>query len=129
MDHMLSVVILAGIVGLQVSGLSTGSGSNEFMGGLRYEAFRKRIATIAVSGGLLGSMAPILPQYSVVYADETVQVTPEKKKGLTSIDGEAARIFRKALQCESDGDLAEAQNFFQQVVDNFSTMTVFLHHF
>ena len=117
MGLTLVFVVFAGIIGLQVNGLNTGSGSNEFLGGFRFGNIKKRIATIAVSTGILGSVVPYPMQYSVAYADETVKVAPEKKKGLITIDGEAARIFRKALQCESDGDLIEAQNFFQQVVE------------
>ena len=82
MGLTLVFVVFAGIIGLQVNGLNTGSGSNEFLGGFRFGNIKKRIATIAVSTGILGSIVPYPMQYSVAYADETVKVAPEKKKGL-----------------------------------------------
>lgn len=117
MYHILCLVISSGIVGLQVSGLNTGSGGSGFMGSVRYGSIKKKIATVVVSVGLLSTMNPIA-QLSVAVADDEVIAKTEKKKGLTVLsDGETARIFRKALQCESDGDLNEAQDFFQQVIE------------
>ena len=87
------------------------------MGSVRYGSIKKKIATVVVSVGLLSTMNPIA-QLSVAVADDEVIAKTEKKKGLTVLsDGETARIFRKALQCESDGDLNEAQDFFQQVIE------------
>ena len=117
MHHILCLVISSGIVGLQVSGLNTGSGGSGFMSSVRYGSIKKKFATIFISVGILSTMIP-LAQLSVAVADDEVIAKTEKKKGLIVLsDGETARIFRKALQCESDGDLAEAQDFFQQVIE------------
>lgn len=119
MRHIQVVVLHTFIVVvLHVSGLNLGSSYNEFASKLRLIASKKNIAAVAVSTSLFTGMIPLPLQLSNAYADETV--TPAKsevKKGSITIEGEAARIYRKALQCESDGDLAEAQDFFQQVVE------------
>lgn len=36
--------------------------------------------------------------------------------GSLIVDGEEDRIFRKARQCESDGDLKEAQELYEQIM-------------
>lgn len=101
-----------------VNCLNLGSDCNKFVTNAFGAAREKKLSTIVVSTILLTGMVPLPQQLSIVSAAETT--TPVKapiKKGSITIDGEAARIFRKALQCESDGDLAEAQDFFQQVVE------------
>jgi tetratricopeptide (TPR) repeat protein len=76
--------------------------------------FPRKIAGSIVSLGLLVSpYLPLVP--SAVFAADS-QSEKRKVVGKTSIEGEASRIFRKALQCESDGDLVEAQNFYEQVI-------------
>ena len=118
MRHILCFVISSGIVGLQVIGLNTGPGGPGFKYSLRFEDIRKNLAVFAVTGGLLSSVIPFPAQLSIAVAADEVILKAEKKKGLIVLsDGETARIFRKALQCESDGDLAEAQDFFQQVIE------------
>ena len=97
--------------------LNLGSCCNKFVINICGALKTKNFAAIAVSTTLLTGMVPLPQQLSIVLADETTQVKAAVKKGSITIDGEAARIFRKALQCESDGDLAEAQDFFQQVVE------------
>lgn len=115
MYSVLSFAITTGIIGLQVSGYHFGTG---FLGGLRFESIRKNAAAVAIASGLFGSVIPLPAQYSVAFADTAVEeVKVERKIGQITIDGEASRIFRKALQCESDGDLVEAQDFFQQVIE------------
>jgi tetratricopeptide (TPR) repeat protein len=37
-------------------------------------------------------------------------------KGSVTIEGEAASIYRQAVQCESDGDFEAAQDLYQQVI-------------
>lgn len=106
------------VVALHVSGLNLGSSYNEFTSKMRVILSRKSIAAAAVSTSLFTGIVPLPLHLSNAFAAETVtEVKSEVKKGSITIDGEAARIFRKALQCESDGDLAEAQDFFQQVVE------------
>jgi tetratricopeptide (TPR) repeat protein len=107
MQRLLTVIFSFGLIQLQVAGMNVG-----------FQKIRKNVASIAVSAGLLTSMIPYPGQLSVAIADDVQQVEKKVKKGLITLDdGEVARIFRKALQCESDGDLAEAQRLFQQVIE------------
>jgi tetratricopeptide (TPR) repeat protein len=119
MRHI-QIVVIHTLMGaaLHVNGLHLGSSYIEFASKMRSIVSRKNIATVAISTSLFAGMVPLPLHLSNAFADETTSaVKSEVKKGSITIEGEAARIFRKALQCESDGDLAEAQDFFQQVVE------------
>jgi len=75
--------------------------------------FSKNLAfcTITLSNavGLIGSFAvPFVP--SVAHASSNIVAD------FSEIDVETARIYRKALQTQSDGDTKEAQNLYEQVV-------------
>lgn len=119
MRHIQIVVIHSlVVVALHVSGLNLKSSYNDLASKMRFIVSRRNVAAVAVSSSLFTGMIPLPFHLSTAFADETVtRVKSEVKKGSITIEGEAARIFRKALQCESDGDLAEAQDFFQQVVE------------
>ena len=43
----------------------------------------------------------------------------ELKAGISQIEGEALRLFRKARQCESDGLFKDAQELYEQVVQAY----------
>jgi len=61
---------------------------------------KKRVASILISSGLY-----ITPLPQLVLAD-----------GITNVDGEVLRIFRKAKATELEGSVIEAQNLYEQVV-------------
>lgn len=116
-----SILICLLLVTFQVNCLKIGSGGNGVTPSTRPHHLKKSAAALVISTSLLFGMSPLPVQVPAASAAEASKVNlpakKEVKKGSITIEGEAGRIYRKALQCESDGDLIEAQNFFQQVVE------------
>mmetsp|Transcript_7771 Transcript_7771/g.7845 ORF Transcript_7771/g.7845 Transcript_7771/m.7845 type:complete len:376 (+) Transcript_7771:151-1278(+) len=126
--HILTVAFSLLLIDIQVNGFNFGVRTNGFLNNFK-SIFQKNIAGAVVSAGVLTT---IIPHPGALaddrYAAESLQkvfndvqtplpAIPAKKKGLIAVDGEIARIFQKALQCQSDGELKEAQDYFEQVIE------------
>ena len=80
---------------------------------LQMNGLSRRAASALLTFGVLSSQ--YFPTDSASAAPDQ-QIERVKVGGKTSVDGEAAKSFRQGIQCESDGELADAQNYYEQVI-------------
>ena len=74
--------------------------------------FSSKLAKKIIALGL--GILPIQSNFVFPVRGDVQEVSIQQ--GVTSIDGEAARIYQKGLETQSDGDLSYAQDLFEQVV-------------
>lgn len=69
-------------------------------------------AVTAVDRRVITSSPPPIASSSVILSQES----PDSK-GKTSVTGEVDNVFRKGKQLENDGEFAQAQQYFEQVIE------------